>query len=538
MPIPINIPAAKNILKVLQQMGVQEFIVCAGARNAPFVELFAHNEHLKVWTFFEERSAGFFALGRIKVTKKPVVVCTTSGTAVANLLPAVIEAHYTELPLIVLSCDRPKSYRGSGAPQAIEQDVLFGHYPVEAWDLEAEQARTFILDGFVNRRGPWHINVCFDEPLVDFQTEEEKKIERLCLVSGSIEENLSLKPKPLFPNIGKMQSTLVLLSDIEDSDRMLVKKFLLTLQAPIWAEPTSGLREDPELQPYIIKSGELILKKLSLVKELFDSVIRIGGVPVCRFWRDLESTYKDLPVVNFSHREFVGLARGGHFHLEIDQLEDFPIDSQGHYSQADFLKIDQSLFYKINELYEQFPQSECSFIHHISKMLPKQSQVFLANSLPIREWHLCATHSQNNYQYFSNRGANGIDGLVSTSVALCQPSRPTFSFLGDLSTMYDLSGLWPLANAQNRAPCLGDYTLFIINNGGGKIFERIFKPSLFQNPHSQQFAGWAKFWNINFNRIDSLSQLVHLQVGHQIIELCPDGVQSLDFWKNYESLDI
>ena len=114
------------VLRLLAEVGVREICVAAGARNAPVIAALLESRNVKLWNFFEERSAAFFALGRVRASGCPVAVLTTSGTAAAELLPALVEAYYQALPLVAFTADRPKAYRGTGAPQAIEQANLFG----------------------------------------------------------------------------------------------------------------------------------------------------------------------------------------------------------------------------------------------------------------------------------------------------------------------------------------------------------------------------------------------------------------------------
>ena len=145
-----NLGAARQVIERVRRAGVRDFCVCGGSRNAPLIAVVTGN----VYTFVDERAAAFFALGRIKRDDKPVAVVTTSGTAAAELLPATIEAFYSGAPLILITADRPARFRGTGAPQAIEQVGIFGVYAetdVDRW----------------NRRLPLHINVEFDEPLID-----------------------------------------------------------------------------------------------------------------------------------------------------------------------------------------------------------------------------------------------------------------------------------------------------------------------------------------------------------------------------------
>ena len=144
-----NIAAARKVIERVRGLGVVDFCVCGGSRNAPLIAALGTG-----YTFVDERSAAFFALGRAKRDGRPVAVITTSGTAAAELLPAAVEAFYSGVPLILITADRPARFRGSGAPQSIEQVGLFGVYAtadIERW----------------NRRVPLHINVEFDEPLID-----------------------------------------------------------------------------------------------------------------------------------------------------------------------------------------------------------------------------------------------------------------------------------------------------------------------------------------------------------------------------------
>ena len=145
-----NLAAAREVLERVRAAGVTDFCVCGGSRNAPLIAVVTG----KVYTFVDERSAAFFALGRIKRDERPVAVITTSGTAAAELLPATVEAYYSGAPLVLITADRPARFRGTAAPQSIEQIGLFGVYA--ATDLDRW-----------NRRMPLHINVEFDEPLID-----------------------------------------------------------------------------------------------------------------------------------------------------------------------------------------------------------------------------------------------------------------------------------------------------------------------------------------------------------------------------------
>ena len=149
-----NVARAARLIDELRAIGVAELCVCAGSRNSPLLVVLGSRDDVRLFSFVDERSAAFFAIGRIKSHGSPVAVVTTSGTAVAELLPATVEAYYSGMPLILVSADRPARFRGTAAPQSIEQEGIFGVYAetsLESW----------------SRARPLHINIEFDEPLID-----------------------------------------------------------------------------------------------------------------------------------------------------------------------------------------------------------------------------------------------------------------------------------------------------------------------------------------------------------------------------------
>lgn len=158
----LNRSRAEFILRLCQEQKITEFCVCAGARNAPLVALLEQSTDCKRFHFFEERSAAFFALGRARALGRPVAIVTTSGTAAAECLPALIEAHYQQTPILAITADRPTRYRGSGSPQTIDQVGLFSSYVEGVWDCESESVPTAWTRW--SKMRPFQLNVCFEEP--------------------------------------------------------------------------------------------------------------------------------------------------------------------------------------------------------------------------------------------------------------------------------------------------------------------------------------------------------------------------------------
>jgi 2-succinyl-5-enolpyruvyl-6-hydroxy-3-cyclohexene-1-carboxylate synthase len=465
----------KESLFELLKAGCVTFCVCPGARNSAIIIYLEALQGVKLYYWPEERSAAFFALGLSRRLQAPVAVVTTSGTAVAELLPSAIEAFYTGVPLIFLTADRPKRYRGSGAPQAIEQSSLFLCYAPLVFDLEEEDS--FSLKMW-EQRAPCHINLCLEEPkpftLEAFEGGSRsyfpKKKER-----GESSLNAFLK---------NVENPLVIVSTLPFSKRELVKTFLLRLKAPLILEGVSGLREDCKLQD------------LRVVLSSYDSVIRIGGVPTTRFWRDLE-THK-LPVLSVSDLPFSGLSYGEK-PLPFEILNEYPLKS---YEGV-----------RLKEVREHF-EGEASLIHELSKKIPEEALIYLGNSLPIRHWDEAATFDIPHSLVFASRGANGIDGQISTFFGLCEKGRLNIALIGDLTALYDLAAFWILKDLD-----VEQVTVVIINNGGGQIFSKMFPRKSFLNEHHLSFESIAQFWGLNYTRFEGKIGDTPLFCGKHLIEV-------------------
>lgn len=515
-----NMDLVKTVLQTLKNLRVQDVIVCAGARNIPLVQgLDWQVEHANIkdgfhiTSYFEERSAAFYALGKAKATGHPVAIVTTSGTAVAELFPAVIEAHYQDIPLIVITADRPKSYRGSGAPQAIDQAHLFQKY-VEAsldWDI-FETEFSFDCTG----KKPMHFNICFDEPLLDgdYATAKasEVKIQRSYVDPQAASTITCLNP-------------LVIISEIRGSERPLIVDFIKQHNLFFYPEFLSGLMNHDDLKMYQLNNLEGFADLQQ--KYGFQSIIRIGGVPTQRLWRDLETKYADLPVSNFSDRKFSGLARASSSYT-LAQLESVKIV---HQERATFIhqRNEQLEILKQDSLKKHL-NSEPAFIQKLAQII-LQAPLYIGNSLPIREWDLFSNAHQNEQLVFANRGANGIDGQISSYLGWSAQLPVSWCLIGDLTALYDLPALGLAQSDRNKK------RIVIMNNLGGKIFNRLFGDKKYLNPQAVDFSGWAKLWGWDYLYIANpkeLDQIQSLENSRIIIELAPDNQQSDQFWVDWD----
>lgn len=499
-------------LQVFTEIGVETVIVCAGARNAPLVLQLEASVTFNCIPFFEERTASFFALGLTKATGKPVAVVTTSGTAVAELLSAAIEATYQGLPVLFVTADRPKNYRGTGAPQSIQQVGLLSCYAEQVldWDKNTED---FTVTW--SQKKPLHLNVCFDEPLLD-----EKSFKFIS------QKNILKFPKAEPPQDKSfvMNNPLIILGQINNDKIDKVMSWLKTNSAIIYAESLSQLRQNKSFSERFIISGEEIIKELFRTKQ-FRSVIRIGGVPTLRFWRDLEFEFKDIPVINVTDLNFSGLSRVSE-NISLNQIEKIQIKNA---VDQKILQIDKENQSQKEKLLTQFEKSEAHFVMELSKLIG-QCSLYLGNSLPIREWDQFSI-GQENQQIYANRGANGIDGQISTYLGWSQQHAESWCLVGDLTAMYDLAALGLTPQLKNNFR-----RIVIMNNKGGHIFKKLFKSKLFLNAHQTEFEHWAKMWAWDYIKVSSpeeLSNIKNITSKNLIVELQPDANQSDMFWQRW-----
>jgi len=523
-----------EVLRKLIETGVTEFCVCPGARNSPLIDLLLRLPEITRLHFFEERSAAFFALGRIKSTDHPVAIITTSGTAAGELLPATMEAYYSALPLVLLTADRPRRFRGSGAPQTAEQVGIFGIYAERCLDVAAGEE--FSLSDW-SRTKPLHLNVCFEEPLIDNSAEAAVQDFSSRLLSKTVAESKKtaaaqdMRSNELARFLETTRRPLVLVGALHREDRDEVRRFLTAYGAPTYLEAHSGLREDRALTRFRVHGSDGVLERARKNGYEIDGVLRIGGVPTLRLWRDLESLNGKIPVCSVSREPFSGLS-WAKVTAAAPSLVLQGVTPATTHGASDFLATDHAFQERLRALFHQEPLSEPGLFHALSRAIPAGARIFIGNSLPIREWDLAATYAARDYEVAASRGLNGIDGQVSTFYGFSEPGKENWGILGDLTTLYDLPGPWALSQVSDEIRT----SLVVINNSGGKIFSRMFGPKEFQNPHNLGFEAWAKLWRLSYEQWQTIPDTGLETRSHRIIELLPDDAATQRFWKAYAAL--
>lgn len=513
------------LLQAIVNAGIREVCICPGSRNSPLIMPLLEAEFIKKYYWYEERSAAFFALGRSRATKMPVAVITTSGTAAGELLPAAMEAYYTGVPLLLITADRPRRFRGTGAPQTAEQEKIFGIYTPFEQDMEHEESCRL---GEWDKSGPAHVNICLEDwqhyssnaPLIDRKD------------SGSIEKAAIKNTEALDHFFKQTHFPFVLVSTLASSEREAVVQFLLKVNAPIYLEAVSGLREDARLKKLQIKAGVDVWNLSAASNYPIDGVLRIGGIPIVRFWRDLEDRAGKLAQCSLSAQPFSGLSWGTHICCTLDSyLPSYAFKNMLKFGDfTRWIAADQCYAKNLQGLLEAEPACEMALFHALSKSIPKHSRIYLGNSLPIREWDMSATDEQRDYTVFASRGLNGIDGQLSTFFGLCNQNQENWGIFGDLTTLYDFPAAWILPKLAEM-----DIRIVVINNSGGKIFERIYKDPVFQHNHDYDFEHFAMMWKLPYERLTTISTFDPLPKSI-LLEVTPCPQATKRFWDAHDAI--
>ncbi|MGH1469180.1 MAG: thiamine pyrophosphate-binding protein [Bdellovibrionales bacterium] len=467
----------------LIELGVEEVISCPGGRSAAILNQIIETKKFKVESFYDERSAGFYALGKALKTNKPVVVLTTSGSAAVALYPALLEARYQEgAKLIAVTADRPKEFIGTGAPQTIHQKNLFLENGIKTRDCKELNAVNAI-------EYPVHINV----PLEDPNSEEEEVF------------------KYSF-------DSLVIISSLKENERSEVKRYLANYAGALVLEPLSNLAKEDFPKASVIKHGEDFVLKAGL--KSFKEIYRVGGVPVFKPWRESRSHPK---VYFWNQYEFPGTVNA-----KGVSLEEIAKKTLGFEKDEAFEELIKEFDDKVKGVITSHPLSEVSKFIELGEMVPEGSQVFIGNSMPIREWPFV---NWSKFKNIGQRGVNGIDGSLALALGALDKDKENWIILGDLTSLYNVNDLQALKY-------LKDYKirLVVVNNSGGRIFERIFDKNTeyFINKQNCSFKNLAAFWSL-----DHLGFAKDLKLSkHCLVELKISHDASVQFWNNMSGIKL
>jgi 2-succinyl-5-enolpyruvyl-6-hydroxy-3-cyclohexene-1-carboxylate synthase len=515
-----------EIAQSLAAHGVKDVVVCPGSRSTPLALAVARHPALRVWMHLDERSAGFFALGIARARHRPAAVLCTSGTAVANLLPAVVEAHLARVPLLLLTADRPPELRDNGAPQTIDQIGIFGRNVRWFIDLPVPQMTLLpFLRATLGRAigltqsapaGPVHLNLPFREPLVP---------DRSLMTTLLAQTPSSVQVTPARRMLGGAELATLASSLIEYRRGLIIAGpdcpadlgSLLTILAhrlrfPVLADPLSGVRYGLHTDDYILGAYDAFLRDERFVTHYAPEVVlRFGAMPTSKpllLYLQHHPQARQLVIDGGAGwREPTSLARE---HLQVDEhwfclaLADALASSQREgptlWLRA-WQTAEQTARTTIQaHLLAQETISEPGLFARLGTWLPNGTTLFVGNSMPVRDCDTFLAPRSTPLYVIGNRGANGIDGLVSTALGLAAgDATPLVMVLGDLSLIHDTNGL--IAARLHRL----NATILLINNDGGGIFSFLPQASetdqfelLFGTPHGTDFAPLAALYGAQY----------------------------------------
>ena len=465
---------AATFVDELAAQGVEFACVSPGSRSAPIAMALQRHPRIKVLVHIDERCGSFFAVGLGKATGKPAVVLSTSGTAAAEFHAAVVEAAYSRTPMIVLTADRPPELQGVGANQAIDQQHLFGSaaawffdpgVPVELPNAARLWRRLAVRAVAESAAGPVHLNLPFREPLVPppGQIPAAEAAPSQAVTSGRLLPNQG-QVASLASALQRAQRPLVVAGAQRDGERLAPA--LGRLGIPLLAEPTSQLRRAES--GTAIESYEALLRAGWSLQHGPDLVIRIGATPTSRVlnrWLAAAAAPTFLVDPDRAWRDEDHVATNV---LACDPqplLEALPVLDRSAWRDR-WVGAGKRATAAIAATLVSTPLHEGHVVRALSTRLPDPGQVFIGSSMPIRAADSFWPIARPQQRFFANRGASGIDGLVSSGlgVATGRDKSPTVLLLGDLSLYHDMNGLWALQRHGIRA------TLVVCDNNGGGVF--------------------------------------------------------------------
>lgn len=500
---------AQLVISACHQFNIDTVVISPGSRNAPLTIGFSNHPEIETLSVVDERCAAFFALGIAQQKQKPVAVLCTSGSALLNYYPAIAEAFYSDIPLVVISADRPKHLIDIGDGQTIRQEnvfekhILFSANLIENPKFKTRNSQLIgeALQLATSQKGPVHINVPFDEPL--YETVDELKEFHFPNISMSSLDNANIDYQKL-ANIWNNAEKKMLVIGVNYPDAELHSLMDLYSEDDsvlIFTETTSNLYHDKAINAI----DQLIF---SLDDEEFtalqpDILITFGGMIVSkrikRFLRDYQPKHhwnideKKATNTFFCLSEFIQ-TKPVDFFSKFNKI----INKKESDYQPKWLKIRDYRRIKHSEYLSQIKHSDFKVFEQALHSIPNHCQLQISNSAIIRYAQLFTL--KNTLSVFCNRGTSGIDGSTSTAIgAAFANEKQTVFITGDLSFFYDSNALWNTNIPDN-------FRIILINNSGGGIFKIIPGPSTtdalkyFETPHCLTAEHFSKMYDFEYQK--------------------------------------
>ena len=564
------------------QLGVRHAVFSPGSRSTTMAMLFKEHEGFETYMNIDERSASFMALGIAKAHKEPTVLVCTSGSAVAHYLPAILEAQYTGIPLIVLSADRPHTLLHVGAPQTVDQHKIFGtavNYfeelavPQEShyYTYPRQVARKAYMKAMDTKKGPVHINVPLFEPLVPelscnhFEAGRSSfKVVKpnyssvfgcdnrnnLTHVNNAIDITHGNDGTNEINDLLERYERILILAgpqiDIDEAE--MIRSFGEALQAPILADPLSNVR-GCGTSKVVISTYDALLAGQALWNELKpDCVIQFGQIVVSKRVQQMIASWTDVEYIEVNPT-MDSMNPTGKTTIHMQASIDVFTHLYGKNNNSDtylniWRRLEQAGKKQLSLAIDEPHCFEGRTIRELQKQIPEDGQVFVANSMTIRDFDYFWFSGESKAVLYGNRGVNGIDGTISTALGLAANGRPTYLVTGDLSLFHDLNGL-AVAKTHNL-----NLIIILHNNDGGGIFEYLPQKGtkhfdyLFSTSQGLDYSGAAKLYGCSYIKISSPDELssvlakIGRESGVHIIEIPTNREYSRELHKKYTKVSV
>lgn len=544
------------VVQGLVDGGLETAVIAPGSRSTPLVVAADRHEAIHTYSILDERSAAYFALGRAKLTGQPTAVICTSGTAGANMHPAVLEADTSGTPLIVCTADRPADLHEAGANQTIDQSDLYGNavrwnptIPPATSDTRSMDAARITTARATHRSlephpGPVHLNIPFRKPLSPTEVDPSfntsgTSTQSVTIGSASIvateDEVTAVRDR-----LHRAERPLLVAGPLSPWTADRVRPSLPVFDIPILADPLSCLRFVPPEDAVVLGGYDAFLD--ALIDDRLpgpDLVIRIGARPTSVTLRNyLRSSAPEHVYVDpsgsyadpeFSTSEIVPGDPADFLARLAREVPDIETDS----AWTDGLrKAEQAYWDQVRDASPSLPD-EGAIAHHIVSNLPEHATLFVSNSMPIRDVDRFGAPSTGPGTVLGNRGVSGIDGITSSAIgAASTADGPAVLLTGDLAFYHDMNGLLALGR------CNVDLTIVVVNNDGGGIFHMLPVSEVdppftehFLTPHGIDISKVAHLYDIQYREIapdEFADQFSPAEAGSEIVEVPVDGESSHD----------
>lgn len=543
-----NTALASAFAEELARGGLRLAVISPGSRSTPLAVALWRQPEIEVKVIVDERSAGFFALGAAQASGEPVALLCTSGTALVNYHPAVVEADESAIPLVALSADRPPELRGIGAGQTIDQVKTFGssvRWFCEVGTHEADDSgllhyrstacRALASARGETRPGPVHLNMPWREPLAPLPVKGAVTATDELALRGRDERPLTavthidLEPSTFLldevaGHIGNAISGVIVAGRQLDPELREPLAHLARVSGfPILAEPTSQLRCGPHDRSHVVAAYDLLLRDAHFARSVVpDLILRFGAMPTSkplRAW--IESSDADQIVIDpyggwneptrraaaILRADPTELAQGWAVRLEGLEGRERPLPDRWLEAEAAAQgALDEALAADTTGAI-----TEPALHRALGRAHRDGDLVYTSSSMPIRDQEAFVAASETDALFLGNRGANGIDGLVSSGIGAAQASdRPTTIVTGDLGLLHDIGGLAALREVETPV------RIVVIDNDGGGIFhflpqEKALESTEFEallgTPRGIDTAKAAALFDLPHRRLDSLDDL-------------------------------